>query len=139
MKININQIPPEGITLEKTITPSALDLDTGIVKLEQPIAIKADVHKISNTVMLDLALHTSLHLTCSRCLEGYEVDFDKEFNLNFPVSNSEYTLDLSKDIREEIVLDYPIKPLCKAQCKGLCPRCGENLNQGRCKCKNPEE
>jgi uncharacterized protein len=72
-------------------------------------------------------------------LEAYEADFKKQLHLNYPLDKSEHTLDLSNDIREEIVLDYPIKPLCGVQCKGLCPKCGENLNQATCKCKNPEE
>ena len=38
--------------------------------------------------------------------------------------------------REEIILGYPVKFLCKIDCLGLCPKCGQNLNEKKCDCKN---
>ena len=49
------------------------------------------------------------------------------------------TIDLDQDIKEEIILDYPIKPLCNPDCKGLCPKCGKNLNEGGCSCAITEK
>ncbi|MDP2905278.1 MAG: DUF177 domain-containing protein [Candidatus Omnitrophota bacterium] len=43
-------------------------------------------------------------------------------------------IDLTEDIREGIMLDYPIKPLCKPDCSGLCPVCGADLNVHKCRC-----
>jgi uncharacterized protein len=54
--------------------------------------------------------------------------------LNYSLDSSQQYLDLDQDIREEIILEYPLNPLCKADCKGLCPRCGKNLNQELCNC-----
>jgi len=44
-------------------------------------------------------------------------------------------IDLSKLIRDQIILNVPYKALCHEECRGLCPRCGANLNEGDCGCE----
>ncbi len=46
----------------------------------------------------------------------------------------ENMLDLTELLRQNILLSMPIKPLCSDECKGLCPTCGRNLNEGPCNC-----
>lgn len=139
MKIYIDRIPQEGVRIQEAVAAASLDLDTDIVKFQQPIEIQAQVSRITNTVTVELALQSKIRLTCSRCLEDYEVELNKNLRLGYPVEKQQHMIDLSQDLREEIVLDYPIKPLCKVSCKGLCPKCGKNLNQEKCTCKNPED
>lgn len=134
MKIDINKIPFEGLTLEEKVNPSGLDLETDIVKLLEPIKIRAEVSKITNAVTVNLSLSGSMHLNCSRCLREFNVALKKILRLNYHVDRTEPIIDLDQDIREEIILDYPIKPLCNPDCKGLCPKCGKNLNEGNCGC-----
>jgi uncharacterized protein len=134
MKINITQIPPEGLVLEGAIPPGSLDLNTDIAAIASPISVSAVVHKITNTVTVDLELAVSEQFVCGRCLNEFKVDFTKSLQLNYPVNSKDREIDLSQDIREEIVLDYPIKPLCADDCKGLCPKCGNNLNKEKCNC-----
>ena len=45
-----------------------------------------------------------------------------------------YTLDVDALIRDELFLHLPMKVLCKEDCRGICPRCGANLNHGTCSC-----
>lgn len=90
---------------------------------------------------------------CDRCAEDAHIEIDYSFSSfePFPQNNSEEDFDrdaevmrLSKDggveidigslLWEEFVLSLPIKPLCKADCRGLCPTCGKNLNEGSCSC-----
>ncbi|MFH0790761.1 MAG: DUF177 domain-containing protein [Candidatus Omnitrophota bacterium] len=134
MKINTNQIPFEGISLSKSIPAQTLDLETEVVKFRGPIEVEADITKISNVVAAALVLHSTMCLTCSRCLGEFTVDFEKKIDLNYQIDKAEQIIDLIPDIREEIIVDYPIKPLCKPDCKGLCVKCGNNLNEGICKC-----
>ncbi len=44
-------------------------------------------------------------------------------------------LDLSEAVRQDILLNLPMQPLCKADCRGLCPTCGKNRNEGECGCE----
>jgi uncharacterized protein len=134
MEIDINQIPLEGLTLEEEIAPAQLDLDTDIVKFRGVIQAAADITKITNAVTADLNLTATVVLNCSRCLGEFEIDFKKKLRLNYAVNKSESIIDLGPEIRDQIILDYPIKPLCSPGCKGLCPKCGQNLNEGKCNC-----
>jgi uncharacterized protein len=47
-------------------------------------------------------------------------------------------IDLDKDIRDYAILAVPMKKLCSVDCKGLCPKCGNNLNEGPCNCSEEE-
>ncbi len=134
MKINAASIPLEGLTLEEILTPQELDLDTEIVKIRSPINLKADIYKITNTVNLDIALAMAMHLVCGRCLNEFEIPLEKKLKMNYNIDKSSAVIDLNPDIREGIILEYPIKPLCKPDCKGLCIKCGVNLNEDKCNC-----
>ncbi len=135
MKININQILPEGLRLEEEVAASTLDLETEIVKFRRPIKIRADITGITNAVSADVFLKYSIYVTCGRCLSEFELDLKKNFRLDYTDDRLEPLIDLDPDIREEIILNYPLKPLCNPRCKGLCPKCGKNLNEGNCSCK----
>ncbi len=135
MKIQIRQIPPEGIlNLEEDLSLLALDLETDIVKFQGPIHIEAQVSMITNAVSLDLALRGVMSLKCSRCLNDFNIGLVKELQWNYQIDKNQQEIDLGPDIREEIILDYPLQPLCEINCRGLCPRCGKNLNEGGCRC-----
>lgn len=134
MKIDVNKIPAEGLTLVEELTPLQLDLETDTIKFRSRVAIRADISRISNVVSVDLAWNALAQTSCSRCLNEFEIDFKKNIALNYPVDKSEPVIDLVPQIREEIILDYSIKPLCSPECKGLCQKCGKNLNEGGCSC-----
>jgi len=134
MKIDINRIPPEGAILEEKFVASALDLETEIVKFDGPLNIKARASIITNAVTVDISLEAPLKMICSRCLQDFASVYQKKFQLNYSAVKSEPVIDLDPDIRQEIILDYPLKPLCRPDCKGLCLKCGSNLNEKACGC-----
>ena len=102
--------------------------------------------RISGTV--DLAAS----IPCSRCLEEVPTrihfDIDKEFRLENSAINDEemedidyligFDLDVDKLIYGEILVNWPMKVLCKEDCKGICKVCGMNLNKGDCNCQRTE-
>ncbi len=134
MKIDINKIPLDGLIVEEQVNPSALDLETDTVKFSEPIKIRAEVSKITNAVTVTLRLSGLMHLNCSRCLKEFNIDLKKDLRLIYQVDKSQLRIDLDQDIKEEMILDYSLKPLCNPDCKGLCPKCGKNLNEGGCTC-----
>lgn len=102
-----------------------------------------------------------VELECSRCLRKYTVDLDLPIEEELPISghlpelyedeeeeeipeevqdllfvNNIY--DLTELLRQSIIVAVPIKSLCRADCKGLCPHCGKNLNDGLCDCPKDE-
>jgi uncharacterized protein len=134
MRIGINQISSEGSEFVEDIPVRLLELETENIKFKGPVVARAFVTKITNAVTVKLNLKGVFVLNCGRCLKEIEVGMDKNIRLDYPVDKYVRNLDISPDIREEIILDYPLKPLCDEACKGLCPKCGKNLNEGGCSC-----
>lgn len=139
MKIYVNQIPPEGICLTEEIPAQALELDAQLVRLKAPLRVEAEISRGLNCLSGRLVLHGLLQTVCSRCLSELEISFDKEVALNLPVDKRENFIDITPQLREEVILDYPLKPLCRPDCLGLCPGCGQDLNKNKCVCKNKKE
>ncbi|MFH0918438.1 MAG: YceD family protein [Candidatus Omnitrophota bacterium] len=134
MKIIINQVSAEGLYLEEEIKPEELDLETDLIKFRHPLKLAARITRITNALSVDLNIKAVICADCSRCLSEFEWVFDKDVQLSYALDSSDVFIDLKPNIREEIILDYPIKPLCKLSCQGLCVKCGKNKNQGGCNC-----
>lgn len=97
--------------------------------------------------------------TCSRCLRDIECPVTIEFKEEYlpyidPRTQArvkvyegeepfrideEYVLDLTEALRQYILTSEPSKPLCKADCAGLCPECGADLNESTCECAAPTD
>lgn len=135
MKINLIQIPQAGLELREVCPPEQLELDSKDIKFKKPIQILAWVSKGFNAVTVETNLLTEAEATCSRCLSDFTLQIDKKHRFSYQVSQEQPDVDISEDIRQEIILSCPIKLLCKPDCKGLCPKCGNNLNIGSCKCQ----
>lgn len=134
MRIDVRQILETGLMLTEEFSSKKLDLDTDIIKFLSPIKARAIVSKSYGAIKVSLTLSSLINISCGRCLQEEKIDFNREIELNYAVDKSDSMLDLDSDIREEIILDYPIKPLCNIDCKGLCLKCGANLNEGGCNC-----
>lgn len=134
MKIDARQISEEGVTLTEDFNPDSLELNTDLIKFLSPVKAKADIRKSYNAVSITLALSSQISISCGRCLKEERKDFNRRIELHFALDKSNPIIELDPEIREEIILGYPIKPLCNVDCKGLCPKCGMNLNEGGCNC-----
>lgn len=72
---------------------------------------------------------------CSRCGERCTRTIrDSAFTRSYPLSAANELIDLTQDIREAILLALPMNFMCSAACRGLCVRCGMNLNKAHCAC-----
>jgi uncharacterized protein len=134
VKIFISQVPAEGLLLEEEIKPLELDLETELIKFRSRLKIKAHISRIIDAFIVELNMSAVLFAACSRCLDEFEWEFNKDVRFSYPIDSSVSFIDLNPDIREEVMLDYPIKPLCSISCKGLCVKCGKNKNEGGCNC-----
>ena len=70
---------------------------------------------------------------CARCLNMAEQDFAEDFLETY--SNKLEIIDIMLLVRQALALTEDIRFLCKPDCKGLCPQCGQDLNEGPCRCK----
>ena len=106
-------------------------------------------------VLVTARISTQVQTTCGRCLsefqrlssltpeeESYPTVDPGIGQKMFPPDESEgivhiddrHMLDLSDVVRQYVLTEIPIKPLCGDNCLGLCPECGTNLNEEKCKC-----
>jgi uncharacterized protein len=97
-------------------------------------------------ILVQGSLNTALDGECSRCLNAItipitlaieelfvQISHHKASDTGF-VIHEDAILDLTPLLREEIIINTPLAPLCKPDCAGLCPECGQNLNEGQCDC-----
>lgn len=120
--------------VRESIDTLSLDLETDLIKFSGPLNAEAKIYKITNTVTVSLNLNGRLRINCSRCLNEFEIRLDKQLELYYPLNRPDELINLDEDIRQELIMEYPVKPLCKASCQGLCVKCGKDLNQGSCSC-----
>jgi len=88
-------------------------------------------------VYIRLRIGSSIKFNCARCLKSGQQRIERDIEIIRP-AKEENVIDLTQLAREEIILGYPDRLLCREDCKGLCPRCGWNLNESRCACVNDD-
>ncbi len=149
MRLDIQQLLAEdGGTLGFELT---LPLDGDLADFKQGSAdIKGKLSNHGGYLLLEGNTAVSARGICSRC--GEDFDFCHSFDTVRPVakeltddSNDDYILtdedgfvDLKAVFEDELLLELPTKLLCRESCKGLCPKCGANLNGGNCGCSTKE-
>ena len=130
MKIKIGDIPEEGLTVSEEVDSAGMGLDTQVLRFPRPLQITATFQREPETVLAAVRVSGEMEQTCGRCLEPYAGVYDNEFHLDYEVREDPW-LDITDDVRQEILLSYPVRLLCKEDCRGLCPRCGANLNESK--------
>ncbi|MCL5029891.1 MAG: DUF177 domain-containing protein [Bacteroidetes bacterium] len=125
----------------------------GDIGLEKPfignILVDVELNKLHNQVVLDAKLTMNANFDCDRCntnfnstlnnnykmvyLIGTEPEDSESINLTYLSVDSD-KIELNNDVRDFALLTIPMKKLCKENCKGLCAKCGKDLNDGDCGC-----
>jgi len=136
MKVFISQIPEEGLNLEETQDVSKWNMDSPDIHYKGKIHLKGLFLRTVNTVKAHIKVHTTREMRCSRCLEIFTQEIDEEFDFYYSISEHPTSIEVDDDVRQEIILNFPLKTLCRKDCKGLCPVCGKNLNYGKCNCNS---
>ncbi len=162
MKINVANIPEEGLKLQfskegdwiEAVFPGREKDVLPAVRPAGRIDVSATLRRVHETVFFEGQIDATVETDCSRCLEtaclpvharfSYTLVRDREGqaeetelsaeDLDF-VYYQDDLIDPEPLIYEQIVLQIPMKALCREDCRGLCPRCGANLNQAVCGCR----
>ncbi len=152
MKLNLVNLH-EGLNqLNFHIKPADIDVDENeetLFLFPNDTIANVEVQKFSDKYYIKVELLTVAHYTCDRCLEEFDRNLNSEFQLVYSkelrnqfedddyrfLGENTSEIDLSTDIRENLLLVIPMKHLCKEDCLGLCPSCGVNLNYETCECK----
>jgi len=163
MEILIEQITEEGLVFEfeKSVEnfPVLAEMAAnGECKFAAPIGTILRAQRIGDMVEIDGDIETSVYLPCSRCLQPFQISLKSHFALTYMrraadgIEDNEHqefelsaedtgivyfqgqTINLKDTIQEQVVMEFPLRALCKQDCKGLCPKCGADLNEDLCDC-----
>lgn len=110
------------------------------------ITLDGWVVKQGDNVLMNGNARYSVSHDCDLCGEAFTKAYDTKVSATFSEHPEEdefpfdgVTVDLSDAVREAVILAFPSRLTCKDDCKGLCPKCGVNLNNGECSCCESEE
>jgi DUF177 domain-containing protein len=158
MKLNVAQLmkSPVGTTREYDLEEPFGAIEDQ--QLTQPVKLHLHLTRINDGLLARGDVSTTLGTPCSRCTEPAELPlryhFDEQFRPTIDIATGQplkdedgddaepvytidanHTMDLDEVLRQGIVLEAPMHPLCRPECQGLCPICGANLNEGACACE----
>ena len=135
MKISLKHFKDDlPQTFEEDIEAEELDLETDVMHFAEAVHVKAEAVKNGEDLTVQVRIEGDRSFTCSLCLEEFDNIFEKDLTLHYDIKGLD-SVSIDPDVRDEIVLDNPIRVLCQRDCRGLCASCGANLNEGACDCK----
>jgi len=161
--VKVSTIPPEGLDVSEPLDPGSLHVEGEEAFVLDPGArLRGHLDRgDDDSVHLRGEVEASLGMECGRCLGHFSLPIDLDLDVFFlphraqereeedevrvsdhdvVVSYYEHDqIDLGESIREQLLLELPMKRLCREDCRGLCPRCGINRNQSPCACVPEEE
>ena len=135
----------ESCSFNYRLDMSTDDID-GYHPFVSPVTVKGTVKGQNGFALLNAKASFDFSMPCNRCMvqtnKKYNYDFSHTLVLSLEnedddkyIKVTDYKLDLDGLIRADILLELPSKFLCSGNCKGLCPICGKNLNNGTCSCE----
>jgi uncharacterized protein len=139
-----------GATKVEQVSGTLEDLETELASVKEGAPIRGELvlESLAEGIVASGRLEGSFSLRCARCLRAFERGFSvqlHELYAPYPHEDSdEYPLDpegfLDPDqmVRDVIGVELPFAPVCRPDCRGLCSRCGGDLNLGECTCSEPE-
>lgn len=153
MRIDLSKVlTHEGKKLNIGIEPAGEEFvcELGKFSYAEKFSVPLEITHTENQVLkMEGAGRVSVWIPCSRCLELVRVDLDIEIDekVDMKLSDQERIealdessyiqgkeLDTDELLHNELLIKWPMRVLCKEDCKGICSRCGANLNQGSCDC-----
>ncbi|MBN1918181.1 MAG: DUF177 domain-containing protein [Verrucomicrobia bacterium] len=136
MKVEVHRISPDGEVVEAVSPLAPAQMDEVGVWFDKPVHLRLKLSVVNHRLVAMGSYDTRLTMECHRCLKRYEHPVDASgYIWEQPVRLSgDEIIDLTEGIREDILLSLPLKNLCSENCKGLCPGCGKDLNEGPCGC-----
>ena len=140
IRIETTQIGEDGYAVSGEESGDLLDLARDpVARANGPIRYELAVEPAGQELVVRGQVEAPLRLRCSRCAQFFSTTARVSSFLHaYESAEHPDFLDVSDDVREDLLLEIPGFPLCQAGCKGLCARCGQDLNEGACGCVPPE-
>lgn len=152
--------PAESSHYEGALDLPVLKSGPDLISFSGPLSWQVDITNTGDAFLVSGTVEGEGVTSCARCLEDVDVSFMGEVEGyyliggedaedpedmdedEFDVLPDDNTIDIAPLIKAALLLEVPLVPLCDDDCKGICPTCGANLNEGPCGCEEtlkPEE
>jgi uncharacterized protein len=158
MIVDLLTLTDQPLAFDFKIAPEEIDLQTEGVKVTGEADVRGELSKNAAKTDVSGAVKVPLEVDCTRCLTPVRTLLDIRFDVDFvgrdmvPEARETHLestdldvdvvegneLDLTHLAREQILLNLPETILCREDCKGICPKCGSDLNAGNCNCSEDE-
>lgn len=119
------------IHFHEKLDPGKLDLSLGVMQFENPLDAEGDITYTEGELLLEVRIQGRKRFACTRCLEEFGQEFEKDLELSFEIDEKP-VINALPEVVEELLVDSPINILCREDCKGLCAQCGTNRNVKDC-------
>jgi uncharacterized protein len=137
IKFSVSRVEKEAVFLEGNEPPSFWALpENDTYTPVTPVSYELTVKSAAGSIIVTGQVSGSVSATCGRCLAPLEMEISNS-SIELYYAKNEITdeeLDITDDIRDELLIELPMNPLCDEDCKGLCPICGINRNKKECHC-----
>ena len=148
--------PAESSRFEGVLALPFLEVGCDRYWFEEPLSWQVDVTNTGDALLVSGTVAGEAETECARCLDGFALPLAGEvegyFLLDardespedmdddeFDVLSEDHVIDLEPLLKAALLLELPLVPLCDEECRGLCPSCGANLNEGPCGCAREGE
>jgi uncharacterized protein len=148
MMVDVSDILKENgasLSLEIKEKLDGLDREAAGYAFEEPLFFEGKIENVKGMLKLTGKLDVSYKAKCYRCLEEVEGAMTINIEESFVKADSSkgddlYAFDgnyveLDKPFQDNILINLPMKLLCEEACKGICPKCGCDLNSKQCDCR----
>jgi uncharacterized protein len=146
--VDLDHRKGEPLPFRVTLDPAELKNRHQEIRGLTPVETAGEAEKLGNLYYVKGAMNADVDFVCARCLKPFTEHTTVPFAETFATSGGEIELDEDSDIhlltgdeieldpllQEDFLLAMPSFPLCEEDCKGLCPACGINRNEGNCSC-----
>ena len=139
LAIDVARLDRDGEAVEGVLDDAVLDLHDEYLRPFAGIRYRLSVQLAGRELLARGELEQDFEAVCSRC--GADFDFTvtvPDFLASFETDEKTEIVDLTDELRQSIILALPTYPVCRADCRGVCPTCGKNLNEGPCTCVHEE-
>lgn len=135
-------IPPQGAsaTGEDPAEVLAVEDDRSMLTPAGPLRSRLRLQLVGHELVVAGSVIAAFSVQCVRCGCRFEREIaEPDFLESIEIANPDESVDLTPYLREAILLAFPSHPVCHQECKGVCRRCGADLNKGACGCPGPDD
>lgn len=161
MKVDLWSILEGGaevLKFEDKLQEKNFKLNERDIEITEPIVYKGEIYKVGKDLIINIDIKYQYKEKCNRCLDissksiktSLSAKLEEDQEEAEEIRDGDYSMDdggyenivyykdktlvLDDYIIEQVLLSLPMKTICKDSCKGLCSKCGKNLNTGQCEC-----